>query len=195
LKTIVWDVDDVLNEMMRTWLEKAWLRDHPECTVSYEDIVENPPHAILGVPKSEYFASLDAFRLSSTAQEMEPMKETLEWFRMHGTRFRHVALTGAPILSSPVSAGWVMRHFGAWIRSYNIVPSTPDRSSAPEYDSSKKDFLLWWGKGDIFVDDSIKNLEGARAAGLGCVLFPRPWNGNPTTITETLEMIAEGRFR
>lgn len=189
MKTIVWDVDDVLNEMMRTWFEKAWLPEHPECTAGYERIVENPPHAILGVPKSEYFASLDNFRLSRTAQEMEPLQETLEWFRMHGTRFRHMALTGAPILASPISAGWVMRHFGFWIRSYHIVPSTPDRGSAPEYDSSKKDFLLWWGKGDILVDDNPRNLEGARAVGLKGVLFPRPWNESTLTITETLEML------
>jgi hypothetical protein len=191
LKTIVWDVDDVLNDLMRTWFEKAWLRDHPECRAVYEDIVENPPHGILGASKAEYFASLDAFRLSKAAEEMEPLPETMRWFKQHGRRFRHMVLTGAPIIASPVSAAWVMRHFGWWIRSYHIVPTSPDRGSAPEYDASKKEFLLWWGKGDIMVDDSPRNLDGAREAGLECVLFPRPWNKGKLTISETLEKLAE----
>ena len=33
MKTIAWDVDDVLNDCMRTWFERTWLPAHPGCAV------------------------------------------------------------------------------------------------------------------------------------------------------------------
>ena len=43
MKTVIWDVDDVLNDLMRCWFEKSWLLSHPECTLTYEDLTQNPP--------------------------------------------------------------------------------------------------------------------------------------------------------
>ena len=46
--TIVWDVDDVLNDLMAVWFRDAWLPKHAACPVRYEEITENPPHRVLG---------------------------------------------------------------------------------------------------------------------------------------------------
>jgi hypothetical protein len=189
LNTIIWDVDDVLNDMMRTWFESAWLPRHPGCGLAYDQITENPPHGLLGATLQEYLASLDAFRLSPEAKEMPPLRETLDWFQVHGARFRHMALTAVPIPASPVSAAWVMRHFGRWIRSFHVVPSTRHHETSPAYDASKGDFLRWLGKGDVLVDDSVQNVEEAKALGFRVVLMPRPWNGSLSTIREALDSL------
>ncbi len=189
MKTIIWDVDDVLNDMMRAWFEAAWLPLHPECSLVYDRITENPPHGLLGVSQQEYLSSLDEFRFSRAAREMPPLPETLDWFQEHGAHFRHMALTAAPIPASPFSAAWVMRHFGRWIRSFHVVPSARHHQTSPAYDTSKGDFLRWLGKGDVMVDDSVQNAEAAKALGIRVVLMPRPWNGSPLTIREALDSL------
>ena len=35
--TIVWDVDDVLNDLMHAWFKHSWLADHPDGKIRYED--------------------------------------------------------------------------------------------------------------------------------------------------------------
>ncbi len=47
LKTIVWDVDDVLNDLMGSWFFLG-CQDHPECAVTYEDLKEKPPQGSRG---------------------------------------------------------------------------------------------------------------------------------------------------
>ena len=59
LKTIAWDVDDVLNNLMRAWFEEKWLIDHPECNLLYEGLTENPPHRLLETNVDNYLKSLD----------------------------------------------------------------------------------------------------------------------------------------
>ena len=189
MKTIVWDVDDVLNDLMRTWFERCWAPSHPDCPIGYGQISENPPHELLGVSKSEYLASLDDFRVSEIAREMAPVPEVLVWFRQYGDRFRHAALTATPLHTAPTSAAWVMRHFGAWIRSFHVIPSPRQGEPIPVYDQSKEDFLRWWGQADVLVDDSPLNVASAQALGIGAVLIPRPWNQSQTTFAEALDVL------
>ena len=189
MRTIAWDVDDVLNDLMRSWLEQRWLPSHPNCSLRYEDIVENPPHRLFGVSLDEYLTSLDAFRLSGAAGRLPPVAAVLAWFHQYGEHFRHIALTATPLCSVPVSAGWVTRHFGPWIRSFNFVPSKREGECIPMYDRTKSDYLRWWGKVDILVDDSAVNVEAARALGIRAILMPRPWNQSRLTIAETLEYL------
>ncbi len=61
MKTIVWDVDDVLNNLMGDWFKK-WRSLHPACTLSYDNISGNPPHELLDINVDEYKHSLDTFR-------------------------------------------------------------------------------------------------------------------------------------
>ncbi|MFB0525749.1 MAG: hypothetical protein ACETVZ_09405 [Phycisphaerae bacterium] len=191
MKTIIWDVDDVLNDLMQTWLERWWLPSHPHCSINYDQISKNPPHDLLGASKSEYLASLDEFRLSEIAKEVVPVPEVLAWFHAYGDNFRHLALTATPLGSAPGSAAWVMRHFSRWIRSFHVVPSPRQGEQIPLYDKTKEDFLRWWGKVDILVDDSPMNAALAEAIGIQAVLIPRPWNQSRLTLTEALGVLTK----
>jgi hypothetical protein len=193
--TIVWDVDDVLNALMRDWFDGEWKPRHPGCRQTYTDLTRNPPHDVLGVTRNEYLDSLDQFRLSAAAREMAPNPEVMEWFRRYGVEFRHIALTARPLDTAPAAAEWVMRHFGDYIRVFGVVPcrSAP---ATPFYDASKSEFLEWWGRGDVLVDDSTDNIESAERIGVCGVLFPQPWNRGRSTrpaldvLTETVLKLA-----
>lgn len=185
--TIVWDVDDVLNSLMRDWFEQAWLPAHPECAVQYEDLGENPPHRILGVEREEYLASADAFRASEAARRMQPNTLVLEWMREHGAGFRHVALTARPLETTPHVAEWMFRHFGTWIRCFGVVPSRAE-PGLPEYHRNKGEWLAWLGGADLLVDDSLENVRLAEALGIRAMVWPQPWNGGGT-VNEALRKI------
>ena len=190
MKTIVWDVDDVLNDLMRAWFEDYSALNGTRY-ITYDRLTSNPPHELMGISRMEYLESLDKFRLSEMAENMPPVAEIFEWFCRYGESCHNVALTAAPLSASPVCAEWVMRNFGRWIRSFNVVPSPRPGIEAARYHGAKSDFLGWWGKADILVDDSEENVAGAASLGIRAVLFPRPWNRSVMTIKETLEIITQ----
>jgi hypothetical protein len=189
MSTIVWDVDDVLNDLTRVWFERAWLPAHPACTLNYEELKENPPHRLLGVPLSDYLTSLDAFRLSEAGQDLTPVAEVLAWFRQFGGGFRHLALTGTPMVSAAHSAAWVVRHFGEWIRSFHFVPALRGEAVTVPIERSKADFLRWLGRADAVVDDNAATVEAARALGIWTLLMPRPWNRSGQSVTDALTLL------
>ena len=191
MKTIVWDVDDVLNDLTRAWLEDWTSSQEAGCSLAYDLLKENPPHELLGISKSEYLASLDAFRLSGKAARLEPVPEILDWFCRYGNGCHNVVLTAVPLHAAHVSAEWAMRHFGRWIRSFNVIPSPRPGMEAPLYHGDKADFLRWWGKADILIDDGEKNVASALALGVSAVLFPRPWNRSTLSIKEALRIITQ----
>ncbi len=185
LRTIVWDVDDVLNDLMRQWLA-SWRHSHPGCDLRYEDLKANPPHEALGVTQDRYLRSLDAFRLSRSYQQMTPATEVREWFHGYGRRFRHIALSAVPLRAASVTAEWVFRHFGIWIRTFEFVPSKRRGESIPQYDRYKADVLQRFGDIDFFIDDNDEQIAVARKAGIHALAFPRPWNQSDLSIEETL---------
>lgn len=187
--TIAWDVDDVLNNLMNVWFEKKWKIEHPECNLKYSEIIENPPHKLLGVSKEGYLTSLDEFRLSNRYRRMQPLPELKNWFLRYGKFFRHIAVTAVPIHAAYVSAEWLLRHFGRWIRTFHFVPSIRKGLRTPRYDKTKKDFLQWLGKVDIFIDDNEANICGCEKIGIKGILFPRPWNSSRLSTREVLEII------
>jgi FMN phosphatase YigB (HAD superfamily) len=189
MNTIVWDVDDVLNDLTGVWLREQWRPAHPACLVTYSDLCCNPPHSVIGARLEEYLQSLDDFRLRRYLPDLAPLPEALAWFELHGHRYRHIALTSVPLQYAPISAGWVVRHFGRWIRSFNFVPSGRTGESIPVYDGSKQEFLSWWGNASVMVDDHPGNVESARNAGVRAVLMPRPWNNGTGAIEETFEKL------
>lgn len=176
MKTIVWDVDDVLNDCMRAWFTSVWEQEHPDTPLRYEDLTDNPPHSVLGIRKDDYLASLDRFRHTPAYADMRPVPETLAWFNQHGERCHHVALTAVPQHAAHVSADWVMRHFGRWFRTFAVIPSKREDEKLPQYDDTKGAYLARMSQVDCFIDDSPSNINEARERGIPTLYFPRPWN-------------------
>jgi len=183
MKTIVWDIDDVLNNLTKDWFEREWLMTHPECNIKYIELFSNPPYAILNMKIQEYLKSLDDFR-NLHGKELKPTDEVYSWFQSYGVHYRHIILTSTPLFYTPFSFEWIFRNFGKWIRSYNFVPSPRENSNAFNYDVNKASFLKLFTKVDLFIDDNENNIEEACAIGINGVLMPRPWNKSTLTIDE-----------
>jgi phosphoglycolate phosphatase-like HAD superfamily hydrolase len=192
MKTIVWDVDDVLNDLMRGWFEMQWRKAHPGCTLTYEQISENPPHRVLGATLAQYQESLDSFRITGFSR-LPPNPVVLAWFHEHGTRFRHVALTSVPLSGAGVSASWVLKHFGSWIHSFNVVPSPRDGDSFVRHDRTKAGFLEWWGQPVIMIDDNYETIQAVRKSGFEAILVSRPWNAGGQTMEDVLASLSNMR--
>lgn len=188
--TIVWDVDDVLNDLMYQWFTFHWLPENPDCNLTYAELTGNPPDKAIGISRGSYLSSLDAFRRSDRAIKMQPNAEVLAWMREHGARFRHLALSARPLETAPDVAYWVIRHFGAWIRTVGVVP-TRMAADVPVYDRTKGDFLKWLSCGDILIDDSAENARQAKELDMRTLLYPQPWNDSPLTVPNLLKELTE----
>ena len=186
MKTLAWDVDDVLNCLMRAWFDDLRTNSQREINVVYDQLLENPPHELLGMTLNEYLDSLDAFRLSGRYAQLEPNGEILNWFNAHGHCCRHLALSAVPLAAAPVSSAWVLKHFGKWIRTFSFVPSKRVGEKIPEYDRSKADFIGWHGKIDILIDDNPEHIEQAAQIGIQGMLITQPWNKGKIDLSETL---------
>jgi hypothetical protein len=174
---VIWDVDDVLNELMREWFEDWWQPRNPACTSGYGAIAANPPHAVLGISEEDYLASLDEFRTARFA-DLRPRAEVVEWFAAHGDRAHHVALSAPPEAFAHLSAAWVIRNFGRWIRTFAFVPARRGRAEVADPRIAKRDYLQWLGHGDVFLDDREVNVDAARGVGLTGIVVPQPWNAS-----------------
>lgn len=187
--TIAWDVDDILNNLMSEWLTGKWLPEHPDCRVNFEQITENPPDRIIKSSREEYLLSLDNFRLSETYFKMKPDPEVLAWFEEFGDQARHIVLTSVPIKAAHISAGWVMKNFGRWIRSFNFVPSLRGGEKISEYDRSKTAYLKWLNNVDVFVEDNTQNISEAGKLGIKGILVKKPWNKGRLALKDALTEI------
>ena len=192
MRTIVWDVDDVLNDLMVVWFEEAWKPVHPKCALTFAQITENPPDRVLGCSRAEYLDSLDEFRVSERARSLRPNRAVLRWLESSGREYRHVALTARPINCAAPAAEWLFRHFGAYIRTFSVVPSR-SAPGEPAYDTTKAGFLRWFERGDILIDDSEENIRAAEAAGIRGVLYPQPWNECSLSPEAVLQSLAQAR--
>ncbi len=57
MRTIVWDVDDVLNNLTEHWLA-GWQAGHAGFALDYREITRNPPHELFGLTFEAYLESL-----------------------------------------------------------------------------------------------------------------------------------------
>lgn len=186
MKTIVWDVDDVLNDLTQEWFEREWLITHPTCKLTYYQLKSNPPNDLLGIDIKEYHKSLDHYR-QLYGPKMLPNNEVYSWFSEFGEKYRHMVLTSTPYFYAPHSSEWVIRNYGAWIRSFNFVPSQRENTFIFNYDKNKSSFLKLFDKVDLFIDDNEQNILDAKTAGINSLLFPRPWNSSILTIKEFMD--------
>jgi hypothetical protein len=192
MKTVAWDVDDVLNSLMRVWFEDFLKKNmHGGIRTTYEQLSENSPHELLGMTPKQYLASLDEFRLSGRYERLEPTGEILNWFNAYGHCCRHLALTAVPLAAAPMSSAWVLKHFGKWIRTFHFVPSKRSEETIPVYDRSKADFIGWHGKIDILIDDNPEHIEQAAQIGLQGILITQPWNAGKMDLSETLSSLTK----
>lgn len=189
--TIAWDIDDVLNDLMYAWYTYKWLPEHPACDIDYNQLLENPPHNILKVKKEEYLSSLDEFRLSDGYEKIKPCLKILTWFKQHGSRTRHIALTAVPSSSASVSAAWVIKHFGKWIRTFHFIPSYRDDKDDIEYDKTKTEYIKWCDKIDILIDDNQNNISGLDDIGKKGIVVSKPWNKSDQDIDQVLTKITK----
>ena len=177
LPLIAWDVDDVMNDLLRRWFEDRWLPTHPECNLKYEHIVENPPHNQLGVPLGDYLQSLDEYRMEKYLA-LEPNPILLKWFETNGAAFRHIVVTAVPLLTASLSAKWVFQHFGQWIRGFFLAPSPRAEALFPGYPANKRDIFETWIQPDLFIDDSSSNVQQARDCHIESILLKMPWSAS-----------------
>ncbi len=188
MKIIVWDIDDVLNNLMEQWFYEKWLKENSNCKLTYSDLIENPPHKILGINIEKYQESLDEFRLTSY-MKLRPNTEVLDWFNSYGSSFRHIVLTSTPLHTSSIVANWVYKHFSRWIRTIHVIPSYRAYDNSPRYESNKGEFFDWFIPVDLFIDDSITNVNLVSKKGIKAVLWPQPWNKVKRSVSETLLLI------
>jgi len=189
MRAIVWDVDDVLNNLTEYWLAR-WRAQHPQSVPDYPSIRKNPPHELLSISFETYLESLDEIRASVSAHEkLTPNPQIMEWLNHHGHRYRHLALTARPPHTAGPAAAWVLNHFGAWIRSVAFVP-TRKPPGWPDYDLTKASYLQWLNLKAILIDDSTTNVTEMKEKGLDAMLFPQPWNDCSQSVSEILEQLA-----
>ena len=190
MRTIVWDVDDVLNNLTGLWFER-WRQQHPECTLVYGDLRRNAPHELLGISFEAYLASLDEIRASISGHEdLTPNPQIVAWLNTHGHRYRHMALTARPPHAAAAAGAWVLGHFGKWIRTLTFVPPRQP-ADWPIYDRNKGDHLDWLNLDAILVDDSAINIMEVKDRGRPAILFPQPWNPDAQTVAEVLNHLAQ----
>lgn len=190
-ETIVWDIDDVLNDLTKQWFETEWLPEHRNCPLSYNQLIANPPHGLLGVLKEEYLASLDKFRLSPEAAAMTPDKMLINWFFEYGDRYRHIAMTARPRNTVYPVMKWLLEHFGEWFQNFSFIPSERRGQSSRQPDRSKGDYLAWLGKADYFIDDNTENYIEAKGLGIRAYLVAQPWNKSNLSLRDILKIISE----
>lgn len=190
MKTIVWDIDDVLNELMLCWFQYFCEIRQDIIPIGFDDLKKNPPCNILDISLDEYLTSLDNFRASENSRNMTPNNKIITWFHEYGHKYRHIALTSRSRKTISVLAEWLFRFYGDWIRTISFIPSERSGENLPVYDSSKAEFLKWLDKVDLFIDDSEENILDAKRAGVNAVLFPRPWNSSALTVDKLLHQVS-----
>ena len=173
--TIAWDVDDVLNNLTFEWVK--FYNSKNNSNIRYEKLRNNPPYEVLNISLELFLKSLDEFRHNKFCS-LDTVDSVYKWFQSNGDKYKHIALTAVPILYSHLSAQWVIKHFGRWIRSFNFVPSYRREVDIPIYYKNKATFLKENNNTVLFIDDSEKNIKEAQQIGVECLLFPRPWNSN-----------------
>jgi 5'(3')-deoxyribonucleotidase len=187
---IIWDIDDVLNSLTEEWL--VWYKtENNNVLTVYTDLINNPPHDILGISKQEYLKLLDKFRRMHFST-LKPNENVLDWFHKHGDDYINIALTAVPMSFADVSVEWCLKHFGRWIRSFNFIPS-PRKSDTHKVNlTSKKEYIQQIiPNAEFFIDDTLSNLHGIEEIGVKAILFPAPWNASAKlSMQECLKQIS-----
>jgi hypothetical protein len=180
---------------MKRWFEQWWRPQKTNCKLNYNDLVENPPHNILGINLQEYQNSIDAFRSSELFRDLPPNAEVLEWFRKYGRLFRHIALSAVPRNAAVASASWLFTHFGDWIRTFAFIPSQRNGENPPSYDLTKADYIKWLNKADVFIEDNESNITGLEKLNIQRFIVTQPWNSSKMGVEELLSTLTDMQIK
>jgi hypothetical protein len=179
-KTIIWDVDDVLQPFS---IQSAKKIERKSLKLVEQLKLESQ------LPYEKYLEMIDTYRVEYQL-EANPYPEVLQWFKDHGYDYRHIALTSVPLYLAHLSAHWVILNFGSWIRSFCIVPSERPEHPCPRYDNSKIAFIKNNNLNcDLFIDNNEENIDTANKEGYKTLLFP--FNGSKNEIIKALNTIKE----
>lgn len=184
MTVLVWDIDDVLNDLTAEWLFSI---GHNKITK--KDQLTSPDfHTFLGWSREEYLHSIDNFRVESF-RNLEPNKLVFDF--MSTTQFcSHILLTATPLVSAPHSAEWAIRHFGSLVDGVLFAPSA--RPGVPSTGKSKLDQLSMitaTGETVLCIDDLPENVAHARRSGAEGILWPQPWNNACLTVSAVFNFI------
>lgn len=181
---IIWDVDDVLNRLMYSWLKH--LNQEMGLKFKLNDINENPPHRILGITRDDYFISLDIFRNSEAGKQVQANNTLKNWFKKYGHRYNHMACTARPINTMPNQAWWVFHHFGRWIHTVHSSHTSRDMMKNRRK-NTKAEFISVINKKVLFIDDLEENINDVSKTGADTILYPHPWNISTNSEQEFIE--------
>jgi hypothetical protein len=175
---IVWDIDSVLNNFEEEWFLYYKSINHEKYkNLFFNDIVDNPPHNILGITKEEYLESLNYFR-KYCMHTVKPNMSVLDWLNVYGSKINSSVLTSALYPSLEESAYWLFSNYKRYIRSYTVIPSYINKENAIIYDETKLDFLKKTRNVDIFIDDNEKTINSVKEFLPHIKVFcpKQPWN-------------------
>ena len=160
--------------------------------IQYEQIVQNPPHDILGISKEKYLQTLDKFR-TMMYFTLKPNQEILNWFEKNGSKAHFSVLTATPSSCVTFSSRWIFDNFGKWIRTFAYIPSKREGVNDLVFDSTKADWLVR-NHVNIFIDDSPKNIIEVQVRSdnkINCYLVKQPWSNEGMPISDILKEIEE----
>ena len=175
MKTIAWDVDDVLNECMRTWLKP---RGCPPIRAG-----RSPTRKSWRIRRAASSAARGG--ISRLARRVPPVGPPGRC-----SRFRRSCIGSSSTARScgtwpsapchcrrPISAAWVFCHFGRWIRSFHFFPRRTRAN--PALRSLERRGVATMGN-DRRVGGRQSRQFGLRQTfGNRTFCFPRPWNQGP----------------
>lgn len=176
LITVFWDVDDVLNDLMKEWLD--FYRLTSGIKMDYDQLTANPPHKLFGISIHDFRKSLDDFRMSKNFSKMQAVPSVYKWFETNAENTRNIALTATSIKTASSSSAWVFKNYSKWIRTFHVVPSPRKNEVLPKYDLNKIEAMSHLCSSGILIDDNEDNVKKAVSSGYMGLLFPRPWNSN-----------------
>jgi hypothetical protein len=174
---IVWDFDDVLFPLTEAWFSHVGRKFQTEVK-AYDQIVKNPPLDIMGISLDEYLESLDTFRNSEIALNIEPKKVILNWFAVYGSAYRNEVLTARPLNTLDIAKEWLSKHLPNYFQGFGFVPSARPGIDISGYPKSKRAFLEKEGMSPQFlIDDKAATIDDvSQMPGVKAILYPAPWN-------------------
>jgi 5'(3')-deoxyribonucleotidase len=161
MKRILVDVDCVIADLMPAWLS-LYNRDY-EDHLTVEDITQWGMESLV---KPECGKEIYNYLwMASLYDDVEPIDgaiSSIRWLRIHNYDVRFV--------TSGVHAGKV-----GWLGRYGFLLGDGDLRYSPSLVIAHDKSLI---KGDIMIDDNLKNLNGFSGTG---IIFGQPWNDNHST--------------